>query len=353
MNDTSLAFLKELLATSTPTGSEQDGQKLVSGYMGQFADTVDTDVNGNVHGVLNPGKPFRIMLAGHCDEIGLMVQHIDDKGFVSVSALGGVNVPLLQAERLIIFGRKGPVPGVVGVRPVHLMDAKEKESSTTKIHDLAIDIGAKTRKDAESVVSVGDVATIDAGWRELRNGRISCRGVDDRIGAFVVADTLRALKGRTLSVSLHAVTTVQEEIGLRGAKTAAFGIDPRVGIAVDVTHASDYPGMNEKISGRVCLGDGPVLRRGPAHNPKLLSLIEKAAAKAKIKTQLQPDARGANTDAYAIQMTRAGVAAGLVSIPNRYMHSPVETIALRDAENAVKLLSELIASLKGTEQFAR
>ena len=353
MNETSLSFLHDLLATSTPTGSEQDGQELVSRYMRQSADHVETDVHGNVHGVLNPGRPFRIMLAGHCDEIGLMVQHIDDKGFIAVSALGGVNVPLLEAERLLIYGRKGPVPGVVGVRPVHLMSEKERESNVTKIHDLSIDIGAKSRKDAESVVSVGDVATIDAGWRELRNGKVSCRGIDDRIGAFVIADTLRTLKGRHLNVSLHAVTTVQEEIGLRGAKTAAFGIDPKVGIAVDVTHASDYPGMNEKISGRVCLGDGPVLRRGPAHNPKLLGLLKKAAAKARVKTQLQPDARGANTDAYALQMTRAGVAAGLVSIPNRYMHSPIETIALRDAENAVKLLSELIASLKGTEQFTR
>jgi len=352
MNSTSLGFLKELLATSTPTGSEQEGQKVVASYMGRFADQVETDVHGNVHGVLNPGNDFRVMLAGHCDEIGLMVQHVDDKGFIYVSPLGGVNVPLLQGERLIVYGSKGPVRGVIGVKPVHLMDAKERESAVGKIHEIWVDIGAKSRKDAESAVTVGDVATIDAGWRELRNGRVACRGFDDRIGAFVVADTLRLLKDRKINVSLHAVTTVQEEIGLRGAKTAAFAVDPTLGIAVDVTHASDYPSVNEKISGRVTLGDGPVLRRGPAYNPRLLSMIEKAAKKARVKTQLQPDARGHNTDAYALQMTRAGVAAGLVSIPNRYMHSPVETIALRDAENAVKLLAELVASLKATEKFS-
>jgi len=352
MNTTALRFLKNLLATPTPSGWEHTGQKVVADYMRQFVDTVETDAHGNVDGILNPGAKFRVMLAGHCDEIGLMVQHIDDKGYIYVSSIGGVNVPLLQAERIIIHGRNGPVPGVIGVKPIHLMTDKEKESVVNKIYELWVDIGAKNRKDAEKAVTLGDVATINTGWIEMRNGLVACRGLDDRIGAFVVSDVMRLLKGKRLNVAVHAVSTVQEEVGLRGAKTAAFGLDPHVGIAVDVGFATDYPGINEKMVGASKLGGGPILHRGPTYNPKLFQLLEKAAKKAHINIQLQPEPRGANTDAYAIQMTRAGVPAGLVSIPNRYMHSPVETISLRDVEETVKLIAKFITALTGREKFS-
>ncbi len=351
MNAGALDFLKALLATPTPSGSETAGQAVVADYMRRFADTVTVDINGNVHGVINAGAPVRVMLAGHCDEIGLMVQHIDDKGMLYMSALGGVNVPLLQGERLLIQGRKGMVRGVIGVKPIHLMSAKERESSVTKIHELWVDIGAKNRKDAEKAVGLGDVATIDTGWIELRNGRVACRGFDNRIGAFVISDVLRLLKDAKLHVAVHAVSTVQEEVGLRGAHLAAYGIDPHIGIAVDVGFATDYPGMDEKIVGTAKLGDGPVLHRGPTFNAALYERLKQAADKAKIKTQLQPEPRGANTDAYAIQMTRAGVATALVSIPNRYMHSPVETISLNDAENAVHLIAATLKGLSGREKL--
>lgn len=351
MNRKALDFLKELLATPTPSGWERAGQGLVADYMGRYADTVETDVHGNVHGVLNPDGGFRLMLCGHCDEIGLMVQHIDDKGYVYVSALGGINVPLLPAERIVIYGRRGPVPGVIGVKPIHLRE-KDKESAPSKIHDLWVDIGAKDRKDAERAVALGDVGTIAAGWNELRGGLVACRGFDDRIGAFVIADILRLLKECKLSVAVHAVSTVQEEVGLRGARTAAFKVDPQAGLAVDVGFATDYPEMNEKMVGAARLGGGPVLHRGPTFNHRVLELLEKAAKRKKIKTQLQPEPRGMNTDAYALQMTRAGVAAGLISIPTRYIHSPVETLALSDVEDSVRLIAEFAASLTGNEKLS-
>ncbi|MDP6630944.1 MAG: M42 family metallopeptidase [Kiritimatiellia bacterium] len=353
MNKTALTFFQDLMATPSPTGWEHRGQNIVAAYMKCYADTVETDVHGSVHGVMNPGATVRVMLAGHCDEIGLMVQYISDKGLLTMSALGGVNVPLLQGERIIIHTAKGPVPGVVGVMPIHMIEPKDREKAATKIHDLWVDIGAKSRKDAEKAVKLGDVATIDAGWTDLKNGLVACRGFDDRVGAFVVADVLRQLKNKPLKVAVHAVSTVQEEVGLRGGRTAAFAIDPHIGIAVDVGFATDYPGMNEKIVGTANLGDGPILHMGPTYSHRLLEIIRKTATKAKIRTQIQPEGRGTGTDAYAIQMTRGGVAAGLVSVPSRYMHSPVETIALKDAEATAKLIAETIIGLSGREKFTR
>ncbi len=351
MKPESLQFLKTLMATPTPSGWEHEGQNVVADYIRQYADSVETDIHGSVHAVMNPGADVRVMLAGHCDEIGLMVQHIDDKGFLYMSRVGGVDVRLLPGERIVIHSSRGAVPGVVGVKPIHLLEAKERDTPIKKIHELWVDIGAKTRKDAEKHVALGDVATIDTGWIELRNGLVACRGFDDRVGAFVIADVLRVLKGKELNVAVHAVSTVQEEIGLRGAQTAAFKVDPHIGIAVDVGFATDYPGMNEKIVGTAKLGAGPILHRGPIYNHKLLKIIERTAKKARIKTQMQPEPRGECTDAYAMQLTREGVAAALVSVPNRYMHSPVETIALKDAEAAIRLITQMILSLTGREKL--
>jgi tetrahedral aminopeptidase len=351
MNKSALHFLKQLLETPTPTGSETRGQELVTAYMQQYADSVSMDIHGNVIGVMNADAPVRVMLAGHCDEIGLMVQYISPEGFLTMSALGGVTVSLLQAERIIIQTAKGPIPGVIGVKPIHLMTEEDRKKPTNLIHELWVDIGAKSRKDAEKMVALGDVATINSGWIELGNGLVACRAFDNRIGSFIIADVLRLLKGKKLNVAVHAVSTVQEEVGLRGATTAAFHVDPQIGIAVDVGFASDFPGMEPKIIGESKLGNGPILHPGPTYNPALLELIKKTARKEKMKTQIQPEARGVSTDAFAIMMNRGGVASALISVPTRYMHSPVETIALSDAEDAVKLIAATILSLTGKEKL--
>jgi len=351
MDAKALRFLKELLSLPTPSGYEQPGQKVVAEYMGRYADKVHTDVNGCVHGVLNPEAAFRVMLADHCDEIGLMIMHIDDKGFLYFQCVGGVNVPLLQGERVTIHTARGPIPGAIGVKPIHLMEQKDRDKAVAKAHELWIDIGAKSRKDAEKVVALGDVATVSSGWTELRNGLVACRGFDDRIGAFVVADVLRLVKGKQLNVAVHAVSTTQEEIGLRGAKTAAHAVNPDIGIAVDVGFATDSPDAEAKRVGEAKIGGGPVLHRGPNFNHRLQALMQRAASGAKLKTQMQPIPRGSGTDANVMQLTRAGVAAALISVPTRYIHSPVEILALKDVEATTKLIARVIQNLKGTENF--
>ncbi len=351
MDKNAREFLHNLLHSPTPSGYEQPGQALVEKYLKPHAHEIRKDVHGNLHAVLNPKAPFRVMLSGHCDEIGLMVMHVDDKGFIYVATVGGIYIPLLQGERIIIHTAKGPVPGVIGVKPIHLMDAKERDTAVTKIQDLWIDIGAKDKAEAEEMVELGDVATVDRNVLELPNDRIVARGLDDRIGVFVVAEALRLAAKEKLNVAVHMVSSVQEEIGLRGAATAAFGIDPAVGVAVDVGHATDYPNCNPKMVGEATLGGGPILHRGPNFNPVLYDRLVRAAKDTRIKTQQQPIQRGSGTDANVIQQTRAGVAAALVSVPCRYMHSSAEMISTKDADNSAKLIAKFLTGLKGSEKF--
>ena len=351
MDKTAKQFLSDLLHSPTPSGYEQPGQAVVEKYVKPFADEVKKDVHGNLHAVLNPKGKMRVMLAGHCDEIGMMVMYIDDKGFLYISSVGGVYVPLLQGERIVIHTAKGPVPGVIGVKPIHLMDAKERDSAVTKMQDLWVDIGARDKAEAEDMVELGDVATVDRGLLELPNDRIVARGLDDRIGVFVVAEALRLAAKEKVSVAVHMVSTVQEEIGLRGATTAAFGIDPHVGVAVDVGFSTDFPGCNPKMVGEATLGGGPILSRGPNFNPVVYERLVRAGKEARTKVQIQPIQRGSGTDANSIQMTHAGAAAGLISIPCRYMHSSAEMVSLKDVDNAAKLLAKFLVRLKGSERL--
>lgn len=351
MKTSARSFLKNLLSVPTPSGWEASGQRLVADYVRPFADEVRYDTHGNLHAVVNPGAPVRIMLDGHCDEIGLIVQHIDDKGFLYVSALGGVNINLLPGERIVIQGLQGPVPGVFGIKAPHLTTDEERKQIVKKISDLAVDIGAIDREDALKAVEVGSVATIDAGWRALRGDRISARGLDDRAGAFVVAEALRRARERGLHVAVHMVSSVQEEIGRRGGQTAAFGIDPHAGIAVDVTFASDEPGGDPKISGEVKLGEGPVIGYGPTYNQSMVRRLEAAAAAADMPWQRQAQPRGTGNNAYSIQMTRAHAASGLVALPLRYMHSPVEVVSLSDLDQAAELIAATLAAMPADVTF--
>ena len=351
MATASREFLQNLLHTPTPSGYEQPGQAIVEKYLKPYADEIRRDVHGNLHAVANPGAKCRVMLSGHCDELGLMVMYIDDKGYLYISSVGGVYVPLLQGERIVIHTAKGPVPGVIGVKPIHLMDAKERESAVTKMHELWVDIGARDKAEAEDMVELGDVATVDRGLLELPNQKLVCRGMDDRIGVYVVAEALRLASKEKLGVAVHMVSSVQEEIGLRGAHTAAFGIDPHIGIAVDVGFATDFPNCNPKLVGDATIGGGPILHRGPNFNPAVYERLVRAAKEARIKTQMQPIQRGSGTDANAIQLTRAGVAAALVSIPCRYMHSSAEMISIKDADNCAKLIAKFLVRLKGNERL--
>jgi len=343
-------FLRKLVESPSPSGFEQPAQKLIRERMKDAVDELRTDVHGNVIGVINPDAPMRVMLCGHCDEIGLMVTHVDDQGYIYFSAIGGVDPAVLAGQQVEIHAATGRVPGVVGKKPIHLME-KQEVGKPLKIKDYWIDIGASERKDALRAVSVGDPITVSRKLVQLRNGMLSARAFDDRVGAWCVVETLRRVRRMKLRCAVYGVSSVQEELGLRGARTAAYGINPQVGIAIDVGFASDYPGAEKKVVGEVCLGKGPVLHRGANINPVLARLMERVARRRRIPFQMQAQPRATGTDANVIQINRAGAAAALVSIPNRYMHSPTEVICTKDLDNAVALLAAVVAELKPSMDF--
>jgi endoglucanase len=345
-------FLVRLLETPSPSGYEQPIQRLVRDYLSGIADTVTTDSHGNVIGAKNPGGQTRMFLAGHCDQIGLIVQYVDGDGFISVQPIGGWDPIQLVGARVTIWTSTGPVQGVMSRKPIHLLTDEERKV-VPKMKDLWIDIGATDKADCESVVRVGDPVTLELKVQELRNGRACSVAMDDKVGLWVVLEAFRrASAAGPLPCALYVASTVQEEIGLRGAQTSCHGIDPHVAIAVDVTHATDCPTIDKKSEGDVGLGKGPVVYRGPNMNPHVVDRLLAAAKAKEIPVQLGASGRATPTDANVLQTTRSGVATGLVSIPNRYMHSAVETISLDDADRAADLLAAFCRGLEGSISWA-
>jgi len=352
MKKESLAFLRQYVEPASPSGFEQEASRLWREEADRFAERTRVDTHGNSFALVNEGGSPRVMLAGHADEIGLMITYIDERGYLSFTGIGGWDVQVLPGQRVRIRGRNGTLLGVIGRKPIHLLEEEERKK-VVKIEDLWIDIGAKDKVEASTLVEIGDSAVLDYGFAELRNDLVVARGLDDRVGAFVVLEAARLLASMAPKAAVYAVATVQEEIGLRGAKTSAFGIDPQVGIAVDVGFATDTPGM-ESEKKKVCeaaMGKGPLIGRGPNINPPLYSLFVKTAKEKKIPYQIEGNPRGTGTDANAIQLTRAGVATGLISIPNRYMHSPCEVVHLADLENASKLIAYTVAKIDPKTSF--
>lgn len=351
MRDRSLQFFTDLIYAPSPSGYEQPAQSVVREYAAQFADEVRTDVHGNVIAVRNPDAPVRVMLAGHVDQIGLMVQHVDENGMLNVAAIGGVDPLVLVSGRVTVHAAGGPIPGVIGRKPIHLMSAEARGKEKLECEDLWVDIGARDRKAAEKLVEIGDPITFDLHFTKLLGDLIAAPGCDDKVGTFTAMEALRLVPKSRLKCAVYAVSTVQEEIGLRGARTSAFGIDPHAGIAIDVTHATDYCGVDPKRTGKVEVGKGPTVSRGGNINPVLRGIMVGVAKEKKIPYQNEPEPRATGTDANAIQINRAGVAAALVGIPNRYMHSSVEVISLKDLENAAKLVAETLARIDERVDF--
>lgn len=344
MQKGSLDFLKSLIAAPSPSGFETPAQKVVRDRMGKYADEVHTDVHGNVAGVLNPGGSPRVMLAGHVDQIGLMITHITDEGFLYFGEIGGFDPLTLVGQSVVLFGGKGEVEGVIGRKPIHHIDPEDR-GKKVKTTDLWIDIGAKDRKDALRHVEVGDVAVIKSDFRVLANSRFAAAGLDDKVGAFTVCEVLRLLRRKKPAACVIAVSTVQEEVGLRGATTASFQLEPQVGIAVDVGFASDFPDVEKKKVGEAALGKGPILYAGANVNPVVGKLMRRVAKEAKIPVQFKGSPGRTGTDAWVMQISRGGVATALVSIPNRYMHTPVEVCDLTDLENAARLIAATCQAL--------
>jgi endoglucanase len=347
----SLKFLESLLNTCGPSGFEEETAALYREYLSEFAEKVYTDVTGNTVGIVNSKVEMKVMLAGHYDEIGFQVVYISDEGLLYFRNVGGIDKLTVPGIEVEVQTSKGKIPGIIGKKPIHLSKPKERDTAL-ELSDLWIDIGAEDKKAAEKLVTIGDPVAVKPNFEILGKHRIKSKGLDDRIGAFVVAETLRELSKRDLNVAVYTVGTVQEELGLRGATTSAYGINPAVGFAVDVGFATDTPSIEKKIVGESDLGKGPILTRNADNNPVLGRQIRSIAKKHKIA--IQEDAgwkASGGTDTAQMQLTRAGVATALVSIPNRYMHTPVEMCDLRDVEGAIKLLTETIASFKGNEAF--
>lgn len=347
MKKPSQAFLHKLMSVISPSGYERDAVREFRREAESFADQVRTDVHGNTDVVIHPGGSPRVMLAGHYDEIGFIVTLIDSRGFLWVAPIGGWDPQIPQGQRVRIRTAKGVVPGVIGKVPIHLQKPEDRKN-VTPLTDLWVDIGAKDKKEAEKLVSVGDPMVMAQDVIELPNGRLAGRAFDDRAGAFVVLEAARMLSAMSPQAEIHAVGTVQEEIGSRGAITSTFGIDPEVGIAVDVTFATDHPMMDgpEKREGKVELGGGPVLARGANMNPVLYEHLRKTARKRKIPVQIVADGRATPTDADPIQISRAGVAAALVSVPLRYMHTPSEIVSVDDLDRTIELIAHAVAAMK-------
>ncbi|HYD82657.1 MAG TPA: M20/M25/M40 family metallo-hydrolase, partial [Opitutus sp.] len=295
---------------------------------------------------LNPKGDPVLMLAGHIDELGLIITYVNKDGFLYFDTVGGHDLSVISGRRVIIQTADGPVKGVTGKRAIHLMDEEDRKKVPKK-HEIWIDIGARSKKDALERVAIGDVATYDHEF-ELFNGSIgAARAFDDKVGAYVVGETLIRLarEKKKLAAKIVSVATAQEEIGVRGATTAVYTVNPHIAVAVDVGHATDHPDCDNRKYGETKLGGGPIICRGANINPKIYQRLVAAAKKANVPCQLEADPRPTGTDARAIQMGRGGVATGLVSIPLRYMHTPSEVVDLEDVERCVKLLVEFAKAL--------
>jgi len=345
-------FFKRFADSPTPSGFEQPAQRVWREYVSPHVDRVESDVMGNTWGVIDGPKRPRVMLAGHADEVGLMVRYIDDNGFCSFASIGGVDPHLLPGKRVVVHGEKGAVKGVIGRKPIHLLEDDER-SKVAKMKDLFVDLGVENREEAEKLVSVGDPITFTDELERLQGDLVMGRGFDDKVGATIVAEVLRrvAEKKKKLECSIYGVATVQEEIGLRGAHTSAFGIAPDIGICVEVTFATDHPGADKRAVGDVRLGKGPVLSRGANINHKLFDFLRDTAKKNKIPLQFEAAPRATGTDANVMQLTRDGVATALVEIPLRYMHTSGEVLSLSDVENAAQLITAFLLRLNGKQTW--
>lgn len=350
MRSESYDFLRALQEAPSPSGFEQPAQRIVRERMKPFAHDIKTDVHGNVICTLNPGGKPGVMLAGHCDQIALMINHIDDNGYLFVREIGGIDPSVLPGARVTVLTKSRPIPGVVGRRPIHLLKPEERGAKIV-LRDLWIDIGAKNKKDALRRVSIGDPVVFQLGIEKLGNNLATSPGFDDKCGTFVVMEALRLASKMKLRCALHAVSTVQEEIGIRGAATSCFGLDPQVGIAVDVTHGTDYPDVDKRAHGDIKVAAGPTIAVGANVNPRLADMLIQTAKKKRIRYQIEAEPGASPTDASVLQTSRAGLATALIGIPNRYMHSPVELVSLLDLDAAAKLLAETVTTITPQTNF--
>jgi endoglucanase len=352
MREASLKFLEKLVNTPSPPGHESRGQRVWLDQVKAYSDETYTDAYGNAVAVLNKGGTPRLMLAAHADEIAMTVNYLHDDGYIYVRKLGGVDPAITKAQRVIIHSRRGPVKGVVGNVAPHLMK-EETDRHAPKIHDLFIDIGVDSKKAAEKLIEIGDPITLDREFEILRGDIAVARAFDNRIGTFAVAEALRLLREgeEKLHAEVCAVSNIMEEVGLYGARQIAYSLKPDIALVVDVTHATDYPTISQTQHGEILLGHGPTITRGGCNHPVVVERIEQVARSQKMKLQYEAASATTGTDTDAIFWTRGGIPSALISLPNRYMHSPVELISLKDLKKIPELMAGFALSLKKGEEF--
>lgn len=343
MNESSKQFLFDLLAGAGPSGFEEPASRRWRAEAEGFADEVWVDVHGTSYARLKGEGPV-IAIEGHIDEIGLMLSHIDDNGYLWFQPIGGWDDQILTGQRVRVMGRKGPVTGVIGRKPAHLLSPDDR-GKASRIKDLWIDIGAASGDQARLFVEVGDPAVIEQPPVELLNGQIACRGIDNRAGAWVALETLRRLSSERPVADVYAIAAAQEETSFLGAKTSGFQLDPAIVVVLDVTHATDHPDADMRGQGDVRIGSGPILARGSSVHPRVFERLAAAARSAGISYGVEATPRSTGTDAEGYAPTRGGIPAGVVSIPNRYMHSPNELISLSDLEGAIRLIERFVHEL--------
>lgn len=347
MEKNSKNFLLELLTTPSPSSMEMEIQKKWAGYVKEYADEIRTDHAGNVIGILNPDAEFKVLLAGHSDEIALVINRIDENGFLYFDKMGGLNPKAAVGMKVEILGSQKAITGVIGVNAQHHGGLKGEFN----VEDLFIDCGAKSAAEIKEYVEIGDLGVYKREPEFLMDRYISGRGLDNRTGAFIVAEVLRRLAETEVSVGVYAVSTVNEETNMGGAYFAAAGIEPTMAIACDVTFATDYPTVNRNKYGDIKLEGGPVLAKGAPINIKINQLLKQTAASLNMKIQYELTSRHTGTDADKMRLTGKGVPVALVSLPLRYMHSPVETASIKDIEEEIELLVEMLKKMTGKEDL--
>jgi len=340
-------FLKDLLNARSPSGYEGEAQSVVDQFLAPVADSYRKDVLGNRIAELTPNGGPTLLLAGHMDELGLLIQYVDDKGFLYFSTIGGMDLSTISGRRVHVLGKNGVVTGVTGRRAIHLLNAEERKK-VPELQNIWIDIGAKSKEEALKRVRIGDVAVYDHGFEMLGGSLAVGRAMDNKVGCYVVCEVLRRLAGEreALRAGIVTVATSQEEIGCRGARAVVGSLAVDFAIAVDVTHATDHPECDNRRFGEFKLGGGPAITRGGNTNPVMFEALVGLAEANGIPYQIEADPRPSSSDGRELQMAAGGLATTVICVPLRYMHTPSEIIDLVDVENTVRLLVAYAKSLQ-------
>lgn len=347
-------FLEELLITPSPTGYEKEGVKVWKNYVDQFADEVVTDAYGSCAAKINmSGDVATVMLEAHCDEIGMVVQHINEQGFVYVNKLGGSDSTIARAKKVYIHNKRGRVVGVTGNTAIHLQNNKNGGGKQPSWKDIYVDIGVSSKEEALELVQIGDPITYATDTEFLNDDMLSARALDNRIGGYIIAEALRKIseQKKDLKVNVIALNSIQEEVGGFGSRMMSYRFMPDAALVTDVTHATDTPGIDQKEHGTVELGKGPTVQHGGANHPKLVEFLEDVCEKNKIEIQHEATSVRTGTDTDSIFYQQTGIPSALISLPLRYMHSPVEICFMKDVDDLIDIMVKAVLSMRPDQTF--